>query len=450
MMKGNKIMYKLSKYNNYVSYENGMICFNSMNSSLFKISMSMYDNFCKNENNLLELEKNEPILFETFIKTGFLIEKDVCELSIISFRNKLAVFKTKNYHLTINPTMSCNFKCWYCYETLKAGSINADTEEKIRRHITELITQNKISSLNLNWFGGEPLICFDDCVYKLSIEFKELCRKKQIPFTNGITTNGYLISEAMIKKMKEIELKDFQITLDGNRESHDKTRILINGNPTFDQIVSNINLLCEQIDDVRVVVRINFTDKTLINIRDIIKYFPKKNRNKISIAFQRIWQTFTDEYKVSTQLKEEVNFFREQGFHSNLKGLNPLSTHKCYADRYNQAVVNYDGNVFKCTARDFIEVNRDGYLDGDGTIKWDMKKITKRFGKSTFDNEKCLNCKLLPLCMGPCSQKVIEEGDIEKICELNVMEYSIENFIIDKYESKLSQKQNNSNGKYRV
>ncbi len=43
----------------------------------------------------------------------------------------------------------------------------------------------------------------------------------------------------------------------------------------------------------------------------------------------------------------------------------------CYADKINQMTVNYDGGVYKCTARDFNEKNRLGQLCDDGTVLWD-------------------------------------------------------------------------------
>ena len=67
--------------------------------------------------------------------------------------------------------------------------------------------------------------------------------------------------------------------------------------------------------------------------------------------------------------------------------------------------------------------------------------MIKRFGKATFENEKCIKCNLLPICTGPCSQKVIEVGDKSKqICSLNSLESSIEDFIINYYEESLNKR----------
>jgi uncharacterized protein len=78
----------------------------------------------------------------------------------------------------------------------------------------------------------------------------------------------------------------------------------------------------------------------------------------------------------------------------------------CYADRINQATINYNGDVFKCTARDFTKDNLEGVLDSDGLIQW-KNNILNRFEKR-LTNKPCLDCKIMPICGGGCSQKAIE------------------------------------------
>ena len=40
-----------------------------------------------------------------------------------------------------------------------------------------------------------------------------------------------------------------------------------------------------------------------------------------------------------------------------------------------------------------------------GEIDWNDGILSKMFVKATFENERCENCRVLPLCMGPCIQK---------------------------------------------
>ena len=40
----------------------------------------------------------------------------------------------------------------------------------------------------------------------------------------GITTNGSLLTERMIDRMIDLDFTDYQITLDGCKENHNKTK----------------------------------------------------------------------------------------------------------------------------------------------------------------------------------------------------------------------------------
>lgn len=247
-----------------------------------------------------------------------------------------------------------------------------------------------------------------------------------IIFQNSITTNGYLMDKDRIKKFSEIGLNDFQITLDGDEITHNNIRFTKNGGGSFRRIIENINYLSE-FDANTIVVRINYTEDTLKDVNNVIKLFSERAKSKIQVHFQQVWQ---DSFKRNISCEENKEFFRMNGLNVRPFELNK-NYHVCYADRINQAVINYDGNVFKCTARDFATHTPDGKLMPDGKIEWDMPAISKRMGQATFENEFCSICKLLPVCMGPCSQKMMEfkvGDDFRRIC----LKDGIENILNEK------------------
>ena len=63
----------------------------------------------------------------------------------------------------------------------------------------------------------------------------------------------------------------------------------------------------------------------------------------------------------------------------------------------------------------------------------------KMFADSTFNNEKCLNCKRLPLCYGPCIQKYYETkiGKSTFECLHDASEISLKEYVIDKVNKNL-------------
>ncbi|MFR3188889.1 MAG: radical SAM protein [Phocaeicola sp.] len=90
--------------------------------------------------------------------------------------------KTKHWrqiqlYIIINPTLNCNFKCWYCYETHERNSkISFETVQSIKKYIqNELNTNCQLKSIRIDWFGGEPLI-YKEIVYSLLSDLHEISK----------------------------------------------------------------------------------------------------------------------------------------------------------------------------------------------------------------------------------------------------------------------------------
>ena len=106
------------------------------------------------------------------------------------------------------------------------------TMKNVEKFIDKVMNRNDINALQLNWFGGEPLLYFDEVLYPLAMYTKEKANEYNKKYYGSMTTNGYHLDTRIIAKCKDIELKLLQITLDGNRELHNKTRNN-NGAPSF-------------------------------------------------------------------------------------------------------------------------------------------------------------------------------------------------------------------------
>lgn len=421
------MQYKISQYLYVKNKKEITIIYNMLNNSLFAIDSNAFKII--QNNNWDYLKECKPNLFTCMIKLGVIIPFELDEYSYLKMMNKSIILDNTYYRLTIMPTLNCNFHCWYCYEEHKDSKMSNEVQTAIINHIKKKIDQKElIGLLDLDWFGGEPLLYFDEIVYPLSLNIKAILNENNILFNNIITTNGYLIDEDRVQKFIEIGMNNFQITLDGDKNTHDKIRFMKGKKGTFDQIINNINLLASS-GEIDVMVRINYTEETLKNINNIVNLFSEDAKKRIIVGFQQVWQ---DSRKKFISPKRNEDFFRDNDIRINDVNLNK-KFHVCYADRVNQAIINYDANVFKCTARDFINTKPDGVLLNNGDIDWDKSKVSKRFGNATFENTYCPNCKLLPVCMGICSQKMLELKD-EKYFKTFCLELGIVAAIEDKIE----------------
>lgn len=435
-------MYKLSCYNYFIPYEERMIYFNGISNQIFSLNLEEHDKMQVLLKDLISFEVYYKSIFDHFVRSGFIIDQSENEVDLLRYQNHLGIYSDRNYQIFINPTLECNFACWYCYEEHPRGFMNEETIGRLKKHFSYMIEDQHVDSIKLGWFGGEPLLYFDEVVYPVSQYAKKICEKNYIPYHAGITTNASKINEDMVKKMNEIGLNTFQITIDGDRTRHDKIRN-DHGQPSFDLIMRNINLLCENIEDVYIILRLNYDDQTLrqCDMLSVFNEISVPNRKLIAVDFQRVWQTSRPE---QGRNDERIGLYEDcckMGFQQ--RGISNAfavgKNHRCYADRLCYGEINYDGKVYRCTARGYDDRYVMGELAENGAIRWNQKKMAHHLGKSTFENEMCLACKYLPLCLGPCSQKMAEvtPETLKNVCSLNGCETPPEEVIIEYYKQKM-------------
>lgn len=434
-------MYKLSNYNYFVPYLGRTIFFNGLSGHIFSTSEKEYQFLQKQFADPISFKLQYNSVFNKFKEWGFIIEEQKDELDVIRLRNRKEVFGNKNYHLVINPTLECIFKCWYCYEKHPKGYMSEPTINLVKKHIQWMVDNERIDGLHLGWFGGEPLMYFNKVMVPIAQYAMELMKEQKLPFEHHVTTNAFLINSKMVDKFLELNINSFQITIDGDEKRHNMIRN-INGRPTFQKIMDNINLLCERIPAVHVVLRINYDNDTLeqSNLDVVFSMIHQAYRKNITINYQRVWQTGgkTTDYDKRIywqKLSDKLGF--NPCYISNIFSVNKGYT--CYVDKVYHTEINYDGKIFKCTARDYSDKYVKGTLQNDGRIEWNNDMLSQQYGKATFENKMCLACKHLPICNGPCSQKLMETPleSYESICSLKSSEIMPESFIIDLYEKKM-------------
>jgi len=304
---------KISKYNYCIPFENKYIFFNGISKKFIIVSQSIKDKVDIFINNSALCQKQSPLFFQKLREIGLIIEDNVNELDII--RTKHLQYKNaEHYLLIILPTYSCNFACWYCTQNHKEEFMTSETQEYIKNHIAKYLLNNHIKRFELSWFGGEPLLCFST-IKNITKFAQSFCMKHNISFSNGITTNGYFITEEYAKEMKELEIYDYQITIDGHREDHNQTRNH-SGLPSFDVILKNICILCNIIPQANITLRFNYSDKNIKTsdiVQEVNSIIPHQYRNQIHILPRKIWQ-ISAEHKRVELIKQLTDSFRKSGY----------------------------------------------------------------------------------------------------------------------------------------
>lgn len=396
---------KASKYNNFIEQRNKVLIYNSFKDSFTMLEQDVFSAFQKHSNDLVKFQEMYPDAYKKLCKCGCIIDNDFHEFEYIQNMRLLRRFSCKEYNLILNTCMDCNMSCWYCYEShIKDSYMSIDMADKIIRHIKVFHKETSFEKLHLEFFGGEPILNFVIIKYILS-QVSSFVKENNIFLEIAITTNATCLTEDMLNFLKDFRVL-FQITLDGNKERHDRIRYFKKTNEgSYETILHTLRRI-QCIMRVYVLrLRINFDAVTFLTLNTILNDIDFLERDKTVIGLHKVWQV-AEKNISDTDVYDFIEECNNKGF---CVSFTPFGStgYKCYADNYCQAVINYDGNVFKCTARDFHAEDRDGYLNDDGHIIWNTEKLMQRLSTST--SEICIECKLYPTCLGLCSQCIIEQ-----------------------------------------
>src|SRR5881227_2974734 len=93
--------------------------------------------------------------------------------------------------------------------------------------------------LVLTFFGGEPLLNLP-VMYDLAERAWAATQLRGVPMYVNIITNGLLLTPDVVDRMLPYGLNGIKITLDGDRDTHNRMRPLRGGQGTFDRIIENI------------------------------------------------------------------------------------------------------------------------------------------------------------------------------------------------------------------
>lgn len=421
---GEKIYMKKSFYNFQFPLESGKcILYNTRTGAMAELDEEHTREY--DECPLEDLQKKMPEFVNALQENGYVIADDVSEIDIIRYQSLQYRFGLRSYNVTIAPTLGCNFACIYCYEKERQTKHQMDiaTKEATFEYLKQRILPK--GALNLTWYGGEPLLA-RDTVLGLSSKLLRECTEKNTIYSFGMITNGYLLTKETAKKLIEAGILRFQITLDGDEQTHNSRRSLTGGGRSYQKIWDNLIGLKEFRKEIKVLLRVN-VDKAnyqaVVNLRekvekqalsDFIIVYPGK-----VVAEEKCYQ------KEVCFDNQEFAALEQQYFCDNqylLPSIYPVPRHNfCMADNDRSIVIDPDGNLYKC----MMELGDIRYVVGNVTDQ-NMKYSPHQFHYLLHDNSKedCLACKYYPICLGGCPHARLEGN---KDC--SSMRYALEKYM---------------------
>ncbi len=280
-------------------------------------------------------------------------------------------FTNRMLELIILPTEQCNFRCTYCYEDFVGRLMSDNNINSIKKLISKRAPS--LSQLRIGWFGGEPLLA-KNIIYNISRHaLQEAKKHDNLLFESGMSTNGYLLNIKTAEKLIEYGISEFQITLDGPREIHNKVRLRKDGAGTFDVIWKNLLNLKKSMLIFKVNIRIHMSNESagyLINfIQTLSEEFSGDRRFRIFLkTIDRLGSK--DDENISVMHENDKEHLESKLIKiintNNVEVLSPGERYICYAARPTSFVIRHDGRLVKCTVGLDDESNQVGKLTADG------------------------------------------------------------------------------------
>ena len=172
--------------------------------------------------------------------------------------------------LCIHIAHSCNLNCAYCFASQgKYQGERALMSLEVGKRALDFLIENsgKRHNLEVDFFGGEPLMNFD--VVKEMVAYARSREKetgKNFRFT--LTTNGMLIDDDVIEFANK-EMSNVVLSLDGRQEIHDRYRVDYAGKGSWERIVPKFQKLVQAREGKNYYMRGTFTHANPDFLKDI-------------------------------------------------------------------------------------------------------------------------------------------------------------------------------------
>lgn len=309
----------------------------------------------------------------------------------------LSAFSSRALGLIILPTEQCNLRCQYCYERFSVGRMPHSLVDGIKRLLSQRIPD--LHYLELDWFGGEPLLAYDTIRDVSTHVASLLAPRTDIEYRSHITTNGFLLDTEKVQELYLCGVRSYQITLDGDAELHDSLRSTKAGGKTFDRIWDNLLAISRSSLKLVVSVVVHYSPATYDRLGPLMQAISrdlgKDPRFWILVkAIERLGGA--NDLHVAVFGSREQERMVGTSLLAQLRTVNPprlsAEAHICYAAKPNYFVIRANGELCRCSVCLYDKRNTIGHLNVDGTLSISQAKMRPWLSGWELDSLEVLSC----------------------------------------------------------
>src|SRR5215510_3269759 len=216
---------------------------------------------------------------ETLVENGFIVDNREDEQQALHKYFTAMREDTDQLRVTVLTTLQCNFACDYCFQgdhgdyNKFAAKMTMEQAEGVARWIETRLDEVRPQKFVMSFFGGEPLLNLP-VMYYLAERCHAMCEERGIPQLVNVITNGLLLTRDVVEQLTPYGLNGVKITLDGDRDTHNRMRPLRGRQGTFDRIIENIR---EVADLVPVTIGGNFDESSVDSYPHLLDFLREQD-----------------------------------------------------------------------------------------------------------------------------------------------------------------------------
>lgn len=364
--------------------------------------------------------------------------------------------------LCLHIAHDCNMCCKYCFagEGEYSGDRSLMSFEVGKRALDFLIEQSgSRKNLEVDFFGGEPLLNFD-VVKQLVAYARSIEKEKGKNFRFTLTTNGVLLNDEVMEWANK-ECYNVVLSLDGRKETNDRMRKTRNDKGTYDLILPKFQKMAKERNQQGYYIRGTYTHYNTDFANDIL--------HLADLGFEQLAMepVVTDpkmDYALQEsdipKLKDQYDLLAKEMCKRNREGkgftffhyMIDLEGGPCIYKRISGCGVGTDymavtpwGDLYPC--HQFV--GDEKFLLGnvfDGVKNTDIVNEFKLC--NVYSREACQDCFAKLYCSGGCSANAYHTtgkitGTCDMSCELH--RKRVENAIMIKIDELFANSENNEN-----
>lgn len=308
-------------------------------------------------------------------------------------------------NLFLEVTNRCNALCEHCGSRCDSKIREELPAEEFKKVLNGVATKLGAKGIMLNVTGGEPLMRKD--------LFEIVGHATKLGFSWGLVTNGMLITDEVIQKLKATQMKTITISLDGMKETHEKFRHV---DGCFDRIIEAIQKL-KQADFVEhIQVTFVATKNNLKELPDLYRLLSMLNIDSLRVSNidpigracdniellleKEDYEYLFDFIKKHNSSKLPVIWSCTHYFGNTDTTLDPTGRKfACFTGIHNASIL-YNGDIFGCpNIPRRPELIQGNVLKDDFVDVWENKFQIYRNPERT-KGKNCSNCKNWKFCRG--------------------------------------------------